>query len=213
MHPHWQSRLRAAAALLLLLNACRRQPAAQAPENAERNAFVAQPCPQIAFGAEPVDANNARVFVEVVDVSARDLPDPVGDWFQEHAVSMRSSANLVAFPNVPTSVPWGQCVDAVCSSAQRSLSVTARLPALGTDPIELTLRIDESAPGAEGAAPKLLLDTSLQARSQQPLVLPPQPGLTGGSVVVTAYLLRKLDDLHRLLECQARQTERAKQLP
>jgi hypothetical protein len=197
--------------LLASALSCRREPA-QSPENAERTALVAQSCPEIELGSEPVDAKNARVFVEVVALSGGALPNPIGHWLDEHAVTVRSSSNLVAFPDIPTSMPWGQCVDAVCKDTQRSLTVKAELPQRGTDPIALALRIEESAPNGGPGAAKVLLDTTLQAPSQQPMVLPASPALSSGSLVVTAYLLRKLDDLHRLLECKVRQAEREHQL-
>jgi hypothetical protein len=109
-------------------------------------------------------------------------------------------------------MPWGQCVDAVCGGRQRSLTLTAQVPARGTDPIGLTVHIEDSAPEAQGGAGKVLLDTKLSSPSQQPVVLPVSPELSTGSVVVTAYLLRQLDDLHRVLECKVREAERVKQL-
>jgi hypothetical protein len=178
----------------------------------ERSALVAQACPEIALGSEPIKASNARVFVEVVEMSDQNLPHPLGNWLVEHPVTVRSSANTIAFPNVPTSMPWGQCVDTVCSGRQRSLTVTAQVPERGTDPIELALHIEESAPDAQAGTGKVLLDTKLSSPSQQPVVLPVSPELSTGSVVVTAYLLRQLDDLHHVLECKAREAERVKQL-
>jgi hypothetical protein len=44
------------------------------------------------------------------------------------------------------------------------------------------------------------------------VLLPVSPTLSSHSLVVTAYLLRKIDDLHGLLECKAQQAEREKQL-
>jgi hypothetical protein len=190
--------------------ACKPKPAAQSPENPDITALVAQRCPEIEIGDELVDANNARVFVEVVALSGS-VPNPIGNWLEEHAVTVRSNANLVAFPNVPTSMPWGQCIDAVCKSSQRTLTITSQLPARGSDPIELAVRIEDSVP--EGQAPgKVLLETTLHTPSQQPVVLPANPALSSGSLIVTPYLLRQIDDLHRVLECKARQAEREKQL-
>ena len=202
-------------ALLLLLVpdalACRSTPPKPA-ENVERTALVGQPCPALELGAEPLDPANARVFVEVVAVSTPALPNPIGRWLEEHAVTVRASANLVAFPGVATSNPWAQCVDAVCADTKRSVHVTARLPEHTSDPIELSVRIEE-APGESGAAPpKPLLDTTLRAPQQDPVVLPSPPELGDGSLVVTAYLLRKFDDLHRVLECKERQKEREREL-
>lgn len=191
--------------------ACHHQPA-QSAQDVERSALVAQTCPEIAPTSEPIKASNARVFVEVVEMDDRGLPHPLGNWLSEHPVTVRSSANTIAFPNVPTSMPWGQCVDAVCGGRQRSLTLTAQVPARGTDPIELSVRIEESAPNAAPGAGKVLLDTKLSSPSQQPVVLPVSPELSTGSVVVTAYLLRQLDDLHHVLECKAREGERMKQL-
>jgi hypothetical protein len=211
-----RSRVLRAAALcssLLLAAAlgCRREPA-QSPENVERTALVAQKCPEIAAGSGLIDAKNARVFVEVVALSGSEPPNPIGDWLDEHAVTVRSSSNLVAFPNIPTSMPWGQCVDAVCNDSQRTLTVTAQLPKLGSEPIELAVHIEEAAPNTAGATPKVLLDTTLRAPSQEPVVLPIGALLSSGTVVVTSYLLRQIDDLHRLLECKVRQADREKQL-
>ncbi|MEO8177843.1 MAG: hypothetical protein ABI895_03325 [Deltaproteobacteria bacterium] len=199
-----------ASVLLSTALGCHREPGAQSPKNVERIALVAQKCPEIDLGSELIDAKNARVFVEVVELKGPAPPSP--SWLDEHAVTMLSSSNLVAFPNVPTSMPWGQCVDAVCSGSQRTLTVTSQLPERGSDPIELVVRIDESAPISGPAAPKVLLATTVRAVSQQPVVLPVTPALSSGSLVVTAYLLRKIDDLYRVLECKARQTEREKQL-
>lgn len=198
--------------LLATLLACQRKPAAQPSEHAERTALVAQRCPEIDAGSEKIEAKNARVFVEVVELRGAQPPSPIGNWLREHAVTVRSSSNLVAFPNIPTSMPWGQCVDAVCKGTQRTITLTSQLPEHGSDPIELAIRIEESAASSEQPAPKALLDTTLRAPSQQPVVLAVSPALSAGSLVVTAYLLRTIDDLHRVLECKARQTEREKKL-
>ena len=104
--------------LLVGALACQREPA-QSAQDVPRTALVAQTCPEIALGPEPIKASNARVFVEVVEMEDQNLPHPLGNWLSEHPVTVRSSANTIAFPNVPTSMPWGQCVDAVCGDRQR----------------------------------------------------------------------------------------------
>ncbi len=175
-----------------------------------RRAFVAQPCAGLELGAEPLDPKDARVFVEVAELNTRALPRPIGRWLQLNAVQVRSKAQLVAFPNVPTSVPWGQCVDSVCSSTKLAITLTARLPELASGPLELALQIQEPAPQGSDSGPHVLLETTLEALNQEPVVLPKTEQLTEGSVVVTAYLLRRHDDLHRVLECQAQQDEREK---
>jgi hypothetical protein len=174
----------------------------------ERTALVAQPCPGLELGSDPLDVAKARLFVEIAEVNTRELPQPIGRWLDDNAVKVRSTANLVAFPDVPTSMPWGQCVDAVCSSAKLTITVTARLPKRASDPIELALSIALAAP--EGSEPLVLLETALRAVNQEPVVLPPAPRISDGSVIVTAYLLRRSDDLHRLLECKVRQGEKEK---
>jgi hypothetical protein len=192
--------------LLGLLTACggSRSPAAE-PERIVR---VAQPCPGLELGSDPLDPGEARAFVEVVEVSSRDLPQPIGAWLRENTVKVRSTVSLVAFPNVPTSMPWGQCVDAVCAEAKRSITVTVRLPELASEPLELAVRIDESPPEGSDAAPRVLLDTSVRALNQEPVVIPPVPAISAGTVVVTPYLLRKPHDLHRVMECQVRQADK-----
>lgn len=191
--------------------ACGHAAAPQTADNAERTAFVAQRCPALEPAPGPLDLANARVFIEVAEVD-RQLPQPIERWLDDNAVVVRSTANLVAFPNVPTSMPWGQCVDAVCASMQRSITLTARLPKLTTEPLTVALRIEESAPEGSATGGKLLLDTTLTLASQQPVVLPPASELSTGSVIVTAYLLQRPDDLHRVLECKVRQGEREKAL-
>lgn len=181
------------------------KPEAKAPAP-ERTAYLAQPCPGLALDDAALDAGKARVFVEVAEVSTRDLPQPIGRWLDENAVKVRSTANLVAFPNVPTSMPWGQCVDAVCSSMKLSLTLTAQLPERTSQPVPLALRIDEAPPEGSPSEGRVLLDTTLRAVHQEPVVLPPNPEVSDGSVVVTAYLLQRHDDLQRILECQARRS-------
>lgn len=193
------------------LSACKESPPPEAPQNVERTAFVAQPCPELALGAEPLDPANARVFVEIVDVGAQHLPDPIGRWLDDNAVTFHSSANLIAFPSVPTSAPWAQCVDAVCSDAKRSMNVTARLPASASEPIELALHVEEAAAGGASNAASVLLETTLRAPNQQPVVVSSGAALGGGSLVVTTYLLRRFDDLHRMLDCKERQKAREQQ--
>jgi hypothetical protein len=183
---------------------------AQAPE---RTGFVAQACSGLELGSDPLDPAGARVFVELVEVPALGLPSPVGPWLAENAVRVRSSVNLVAFPGVPTSMPWGQCVDAVCASVQRTITLTATLPERASEPVGLALRIEEAAAEGSEAAPRLLLDTTLGAINQEPVVLPPAPEVSDGSVVVTAYLLRRPLDLQRVMECKVQQDERAKAIP
>jgi hypothetical protein len=192
--------------------ACKSEPPPpQSAENVERTALVAQPCPELELGNEPLDPANARAFVEVVEVSARDIPSPIGRWLEDHAVTIRSSANVVAFPGVPTSAPWAQCVDAVCADTKRSVSVTVQLPERGSDPIDLRLHVEEAA-ASDVAAPQVLLDATLQVPHQEPVVVPSSAELGGGSLVVTAYLLRRFDDLHRVLECKERQKLRERKL-
>jgi hypothetical protein len=187
---------------------CGRNTAPPQTAESERTALVAQPCPGLELGSDPLDPAKARLFVEIAEVNTRELPQPIGRWLDENAVKVRSTVNLVAFPGVPTSMPWGQCVDAVCSSMKLSITVTARLPERASDPIELAVSITDSVP--EGPEPLVLLDTALRAVNQEPVVLPPAPRISDGSVIVTAYLLRRSDDLHRLLECKVRQGEKEK---
>jgi hypothetical protein len=183
----------------------------QTPE-AERTALVAQPCLGLAVGSGPLDPTKVRVFVEVAEVSTRELPEPIGHWLDENAVKVRGAANLVAFPNVATSMPWGPCVDAVCSSTRLTLTLTAQLPERASDPIELALRIAESAPANPEAEPRVLLDSTLRVVDQTPFVLPPAPDVSAGSVIVTPYLLQRHDDLQRVMECKVHQNERERQL-
>lgn len=206
----WAMSLVVLCGVLGALLGCRRDPPPQAP--VERTAFVARACPALELGTEPLNLKNARLFVEVADVNARNLPQPVGDWLQQNAVKVRSSANLVAFPDVPTTVPWGQCVDQVCSTSKLSITLTARLPAAVAQPIQLALRIDEAVAEGSSAAPRTLLDGTLQLVHQQPSVLAPTPEVSDGSLIVTGYLLRSLEDLHAVMACQAEQAERAKEL-
>jgi hypothetical protein len=207
-------RKRAAFAALLggwssAMLACATKPPPEAPE---RTGFVAQPCTGLELGSEPLNPADARVFVEVAELNARDLPQPIGRYLDKNVVKVRSSVNLVAFPGVPTSMPWGQCVDAVCASAARSITVTAKLPATAAEPLDLALRIDEAPPEGSEAAPRTLLDTTLRAINQEPAVLPAAPEVSDGSLVLTAYLLRRPDDLHRVMECKVRQGEREKEI-
>ncbi|HKO95012.1 MAG TPA: hypothetical protein VJU61_27850 [Polyangiaceae bacterium] len=181
------------------------------PEAPERTVLAAQRCPGLTASAEALDRANARLFVEVVEVSTRELPQPIGRWLDDHSVSVRSSAHLVAFPGVPTSMPWGQCVDAVCASLKRSITLTAHLPESAAEPFGIALRFDEAAADGASANPKVLFETTLQAMNQEPIVLLPAPELGEGSMIVTVYLLQKHDDLHRVMECQARQAESSKQ--
>jgi hypothetical protein len=194
------------------LSACNKSPPPEAPEHVERTAFVAQPCPALALGNEPLDAANARLFVEIVDVGAQRLPSPIGRWLDDNAVTFHASAHLVAFPNVPTSAPWAQCVDAVCADAEVAMAVTARLPETASEPVELSLHVERVAAEGAGSAPEALLDTTLHATNQQPVVVSSGTALGGGSLVVTIYLLRRFDDLHRILECKERQKARELQL-
>jgi hypothetical protein len=114
----------------------------------------------------------------------------------------------VAFPNTTTSTPWGQCVDEVCSTAQYSLTLTARLPERASGAIALSLRIEHARPN-DGAAPPSTSGTEppfelqLAVKDQEHALIPPQPGVSQGSRVVTPYLLRRSDDLHRILQCTA----------
>lgn len=178
----------------------------------ERTALVAQPCPGLELGSDPLDPAKARVFVEIAEVDTRELPQPIGRWLDDHVVNVRSTANLVAFPDVPTSMPWGQCVDAVCSSTQLSITVTAHLPERASDPVELQLSIAQSVPEGSETEPRVLLATALRAINQEPVVLPPAPAISDGAVIVTGYLLRRSDDLHRVLECKVRQGEKEKEI-
>lgn len=185
---------------------------AQSPDRPPRTILVGQPCPGLQLGSDALDAD-ARLFVEVAEVTTTGLPQPLGHWLEGRAVKARSVAHLVAFPNVPTTTPWGQCFDAVCNSTEYALTVTAHLPTHASDPIGLTLRIDQAqakgeapASPAEADARKVLLDTAIEAKNQEPALLPPSPGVSQGSLVVTPYLLRRYDDLHRILECSAGQS-------
>jgi hypothetical protein len=193
--------------------ACKSQAEPSAPQPTERTGLVAQPCAELQLGSEPVKQDSARVFVEVVDVSARELREPIVRSLQDNAVKIRSAVNLVAFRNVPTSMPWGQCVDAVCASSTRSLTVIAHPPMRASDPIDLDVRIEEAPPeSSETAAPRALLETRLQAVHQEPVLLSGTSAVSDGSLVLTAYLLQRPDDLQRVMTCRARQAEQEKQL-
>jgi hypothetical protein len=204
----------------VLLSGCGRAASGEpkaADAEVERMAFVAQPCPALEMGDAALKPSNVRVFIEVAEITAGALPTPIGRWLDAHPVKVRSTANLVAFDGVPTSMPWGACVDAVCSATKWSLTLTSRLPGRASEPWPLALRIAEVASaspadaGAEG--PKVLLETTLDVLNQQPSILPPAPEVTAGAIVVTPYLLQKHDDLHRVLECKVEQAEREQQLP
>jgi hypothetical protein len=214
------SRVTATALVGLALSGCRRGAAGEpnaADVEVERMAFVAQPCPGLEVGDAALQPSNARVFVEVAEITEGALPTPIGRWLDAHAVQVRATANLVAFDGVPTSMPWGACVDTVCSGKKLSLTLTSRLPQRASEPWPLTLRIAEVAsqgsaePGA--AEPKVLLETTLDVVNQQPSVLPPAPEVSAGAIVVTAYLLQKHDDLHRVLECKVEQSAKEQELP
>jgi hypothetical protein len=178
----------------------------------ERIGLVAQPCPELELGSEPVKPDSARVFVEVTDVSEREVPQPIAAWLKHNALEIRSAVNLVAFPNVPTSMPWGQCVDAVCASSARSLTITARPPEHARGPIELRLRIEEAPPEGSEQAPKALLETSVRAVHQQPAIIDGTAAVSDGTLILTAYLLQRHDDLQRVMQCRARQAEQEKGL-
>lgn len=213
-----RSRVVASACCWVVLSGCGRAAPAEAKAadvEVERMAFVAQPCPALASGDVALQPSNARVFIEVAEIMAGPLPTPIGRWLDANAVKVRSTANLVLFDGVPTSLPWGACVDAVCSATKWSLTLTSRLPARASEPWPLTLRIAETArSSAEGGeSPAVLLETTLDVSNQQPLVLPPAPEVTPGAIVVTAYLLQRHDDLHRVLECKVEQSAREQQLP
>jgi hypothetical protein len=187
----------------------------QSPDRAPRTILIGQPCAGLQLGSDPLDAD-ARLFVEVAEVTTPNVPHPIGHWLEGRAVEARSTAHLVAFPNVPTTTPWGQCFDAVCNSAEYALTVTAHLPAHASDPISLTVRIDQApakgeAPtsSAEGDTRKVLLDTAIEAKNQEPALLPASSEVSRGSLVITPYLLRRYDDLHRILECSAGQSNQA----
>lgn len=191
--------------------ACKSQTEPAAPP-AERTGLVAQPCAELELGSEPVKQDTARVFVEVSDVSARELPEPVGPWLRQNAVKIRSAVNLVAFPNVPTSMPWGQCVDAVCASSARSLTITARPPERASDPIALRVQIEEAPPEGSEQAARSLLETNVEVSHQEPAIIAGTAAVSDGSLVLTAYLLQRHDDLQRVMACRARQTEQEKAL-
>jgi hypothetical protein len=199
-------------AALACVVACQAQAEPTTPAPAQRTGLVAQPCPELALGTSALDPSSARVFVEVADVSSRELPQPLGRWLDDNAVKIRSAVNLVAFPGMSTSMPWGQCVDAVCASSARSVTLTARLPERASEPIEIELRIDETQPEHGEQAPKLLFESHVRALHQDPVVLPGASSVSDGSLVLTAYLLQRHDDLQRVMECRARQTEQEKQL-
>jgi hypothetical protein len=103
-------------------------------------------------------------------------------------------------------------VDFVCSSTQRFITVTVRLPANTSEPLGLVVRIEEAPPEGSNGPAKVLLDTTLEALHQAPVVLPPAPAVSAGSLIVTAYLLQRHDDLQRVLECNVQQGEREKEL-
>ncbi len=205
-------RVVSACGALAAVVACKSQPEPAAPPPSERTGLVAQPCPELELGSEPVKPDSARVFVEVSDVSARDVQRPIGPWLEHNAVKIRSSVNLVAFPGVPTSMPWGQCVDAVCASSARSLTITARLPEQARAPIELRVQIEEAPPEGSEQAPKQLLEASVNAVHQEPALIDGAAAVSDGTLIVTAYLLQRHDDLQRVMACRAQQTEREKAL-
>ncbi|HVZ35352.1 MAG TPA: hypothetical protein VG963_23155 [Polyangiaceae bacterium] len=205
-------------ALTLLLSACGRNATlagTQSPDRASRKALIAQPCPAL-LGDEDatLDPKNARVFVEVAEVVTPGLPQPLGHWLDGRSVDARSTAHLVAFPNTSTTTPWGQCVDEVCSTAQYSLTLTARLPEHASGAIALSLRIEHARPSDDAAPPAASsaeppFEIQLAVKNQEHALIPPQPGVSQGSFVVTPYLLRRYDDLHRILQCTAAESTAA----
>lgn len=187
---------------LLALHGCGR--AASAPAEgppAERTAWIARACSELEGQPEGQLVAGARAFVEIAEVAQAPLPDPLGPWLRAHPARVRAAAHLVAFPGVPTTVPWGACVDAVCSSKEQSLTLTATLPERARAPLRLALRFEVTP--SEAHAPRALLDTQIEVEHAAPVALPRDPELSSGSIVVTAYVLQKHDDLRRIIECQA----------
>lgn len=197
------------AACVLATCGCSRNtppPQSEADAPTQKMVRVAQPCPELARLSGPLDPSDVRAFIEVAQLAGDNPPLPLGSWLDTEPVLVRSTAHVVAFPDIPMSTPWGLCVDEVCSSGRRSLTVTARLPHDAAEPLHVSLRIEESAApagAAQNAGSKMLLDATLDARDREPVLLASPPELGEGSILVTAYLLRRFDDLHRVLECKA----------
>lgn len=171
-----------------------------------RVVHVAQPCPELERVEGRINPAEVRAFVEITQVAERELPSPLAHWLAEHPVEAESTAHVIAFPGVPTSTPWGLCVDAVCSSSQRSLTLVAHLPDDAADPVELSLTIEDRAttePPDAKTAPTTLLAMTIHATDREPVMVATPSELGGGSLLVTAYLLRRFDDLHRVLTCKA----------
>ncbi len=141
------------------------------------------------------------------------LSEPLEESLRGRSVRVSSVQQLVAFPSVPTTVPWGDCLDTACDTRTHRLTVVAEMPARGELPLPVTLQLEraafDQAQASRGPSPthgwQTTFEQPLSLKHQEPLLLPDASAFGGGSVVVTAYLLTRHDDLFPLMACKSKQ--------
>lgn len=164
-------------------------------------AYIAQPCAAIVPVGDRTSLPAAQVFVEVAHVLSGQLPAPVGTFLAEHAVPVERVAGLLASNGISGSAPWGECVDAACSSSSSTLRVLPHLAALASEPFEIELSITSA--NASGQGQEQRLAAKRMVTNQQPIVLP----LGEQLLVVTPYLIGSEEDLAGLYRCKVNQRD------
>lgn len=167
-----------------------------------KQALIAAPCAGMPANPEPSGSGYGRVFIQAAQVASSDLQQPLNSWLADHPVATPSVASFIGTKDVPTTVPWTQCLDAACDTSQPSkLTVTPVLPARASDPVRLTVQLQPDQ-GSEERTQSATLET----RNQQPVIVdlngPAEESAL--SMVVTPYLIGDDEDLRRLAACKSR---------
>lgn len=213
------ARLLSLTALLALLGTagCRSTQQARTPVAVE--AKIAQRCPELTVGTGLLDLSKSRIFVEVAllepgVLSPETSPPESKLSFEGTSTAVTSVMQFVANPHVPTTMPWGDCLDEACDQRNARITLNAQFPKSASDPVSVHLLLEKLPTDAKSSpqfAPQLAAwisdyNTTLLLHDQVPQRIDdPKKAFGSGTTIITSYLLTRPKDLFRLMACKAEQ--------
>lgn len=172
-----------------LSSACGKENSEAVHPGSPAQVFLAQPCEElerVSSGA-PV-----AVFLQVANVQSP-LAEPLGDYLRANAVQANQVASMLVRLGKPAVGPWSACSE----DGATEQTGTIEAGVLGPDYSRIELIV-----AVPGVNPERVL---VPITDQTPLVVPlTLRGTSGGSVVVTPYLIRAPEQqgLRTLYDCK-----------
>jgi hypothetical protein len=180
------------------------------------------------------EVTNAKVFIEIAAVErqmfeqlAKSRPAVARsfwDWLDDPRFGARRVGAMLAANEVVTKMPWDDCRSvsgASCEDSERwDLTVTPHLTDARSTEVRMELTIVPKPPlGTPKEAWQIpehpRAQTTIVVQDQTPIVLGLDPAISrtaqgrAWTLLVTPYIVRRDEDLRRLVECRTANANRA----